>query len=51
MNVDHEGVEVDATFGGDIGRKCAVEEVHEHGLAGTDRVIQVETLRSGGGRV
>lgn len=42
--VDHEGVKVDATFPGHRRRKGVEEEVHEHGLAGTDVAVEVETL-------
>ena len=42
--VNHEGVKVDATFAGDGGGKGVEEEVHEHGLAGTDITVKVEAL-------
>lgn len=42
--VDHEGVEVDATFAGDGRGKGVEEEVHEHGLTGADVAIEVEAL-------
>lgn len=46
VDVDHEGVEVDASFVGDVGGEGAVEEVHEHGFAGSDVAVEVE---AGGG--
>ena len=45
VHVDHEGVEVYAALAGDVRRKRVVEEVHEHGLAGADISVEVETFR------
>lgn len=42
--VNHEGVKVNATFAGDGGGKGIEEEVHEHGLAGTDVTVEIESL-------
>ena len=45
VHVDHEGVEVYAALAGDVRGKRVVEEVHEHGLAGADISVEVETFR------
>lgn len=42
--IDHKGVKVDATFAHDGRGKGVEEEVHEHGLAGTDISVKVEAL-------
>ena len=44
VHIDHEGVEVYAALAGDVRGKRVVEEVHEHGLAGADISVEVETL-------
>ena len=42
VDVDHEGVEVDAAFGGYGGGEGTVEEVHEHCFAGSDVAVEIE---------
>lgn len=50
VHVDHERVEVDASFAGDVWRERAVEEVHEHRLACADVAVEVEARRGISGR-
>lgn len=44
MDVLHEVVEVNAGLGGLVGWKGIVEEIHQHGLAGTHISVHVEAL-------
>lgn len=43
VDVDHEGVEMHASFVGYVGWEGAIEEVHEHRFAGADVAVEVET--------
>ena len=45
-HVDHEGVEVDSTLARDMWWQGVVEQVHEHGLAGSYIAVQIEPLRN-----
>ena len=44
MYVDHEGVKVDATLASDGRGKGVEEEVHEHGLAGANVTVEIESF-------
>jgi hypothetical protein len=44
VDVNHEGMKVNASLAADLGREGIVKEVHEHGLSGSDIAVQVEAL-------
>lgn len=44
VDILHEVVEVDTGFGGLVGWEGVVEEIHQHGLAGSHISVHVEAL-------
>lgn len=45
VHINHESMEVYASFASDMWGKGVVEEVHKHGLASADIPEEVETFR------
>jgi hypothetical protein len=41
MNVNHKRVEVNPPLSSDVGWECLVEQIHKHGLSGSDVAEQV----------